>query len=1185
MESWLVLTVSAAYIAVLFAIAWAGDRRGSDAPIAPPNTRRAALFYALTLTVYNTTWSFYGSVGRAAASGFDFLPIYLGPVLLLLFGGAVFAKVIAIAKAQNLTSIADFIAARYGKSQTLAALVTVTALFGLLPYIGLQLKALAASYDVLTGVAQAAGTPPLRDTGLFVTAAMAAFSILFGVRHIHASEHHRGLMLAIGFEAVVKLAAFVAVACTIVYGMAGGIGELWGRAAADPALAPLLVPDFSHPTWVTNTLISVFAFLCLPQMFHVAVVENYERRHVRSAAWLYPGYLAVLSIFMVPIAIVGLTAPGGAAVDPDTYMITLPLAAGYDGIGLLAFIGGLSAGTGMVIVASVALSTMLCNDLVMPVLLRASAVRQERDLSGLLLTVRRIAIAVILGLAYLTYRVVGDSYALTTIGLMSFVAVAQFGPSFFGGLYWRGANRAGALWGLAAGFAVWAYTLLLPAIAQISTAEPALLAEGPFGIAWLRPQALFGLDGLDAISHATLWSLGANLAVFAALSLLARPQGLEVEQATAFVTARGVEGEPPRAWRALTTLADLRALAVRYIGEERGNQAIDAYLHLRGLACANPAEERGRLADVQSVRFTEHLLAGAIGAASARVVMASSLQGKMLSRGAAMAMLDEASEAIRHNRELLQATLESVSQGICVCDEQFRIATWNRRFLELLDLPPDRVRVGTPMVDIVRFIAARGEYSGSDLGLLLLNRAPSVAQWPYVYERRRPDGTVIEVCSTPMPGGGFVSTYTDVTDRHAAAAALREANEGLEQRVRERTLALEQAKAEAERANSSKTRFLAGASHDLLQPLNAARLFSAALCERMEAPAAALDEAARTEERGLAHNAAASLRSVEKLLGGLLDISSLDAGAVRPEPQRFAIQPLLDRLSVEFAALAAQAGLHLTRVGSDAVVHSDPHLLRRILQNFLANAIRYTPRGRILIGCRRRGGRLHIEVHDTGPGIPADRLGEIFQEFRRLHASDGDREKGLGLGLAIVERIARMLGHDIAVRSQPGRGSVFAVAVPLAESQARAPVPPVPVVPRLAPQLDGLLVLCIDNERSILAGMESLLRGWSCRVVAAADEAEAAAGLAGRVPDIAIVDYHLDQGRSGTEALERLARAWPHRVPSLLLSADRSEAVREDARRLGLQVLYKPVKPAALRRFLTGAALQRPAGLGDEQTP
>ncbi len=1157
MPAWLLPTITIGYLLSLFAVAWYGDRRAARDDAIARRGHATALFYAMTMLVYFTTWSFYGSVGRASLRGFDFAAIYVGPALILIFGRRVMHKMITIAKDQNVTSIADFIAARYGKSLVIAAMVTIGAIIAMLPYIALQLRAVATTWDVLTGTQSAHVHPIWGDTALGVTVLMALFSVLFGIRHIHASEHHRGLMLVIAFESVIKLSVFVVVAVFIVFGLADGFGDVANRVLTNPELGHLALPDLTQPSWWANLVLSSIAFLCLPHMFHVTVVENDDPRHITQAAWLLPLYMLVLSLFIVPIAVVGLSRLG-FSVDPDTYVMTLPLSAGRQDLGLLAFIGGLSAATGMVIVAAVALSTMVCNDLVLPILLGRSprGLLPGEDISRLLLLIRRIAVVVILMLSYGTYRLIDRSNGLVTVGLLSFVAVAQFGPAFIGGLFWRQGGRAGAIGGLCAGFAVWAYTLLLPSLFPSGSA-PGWLDSGPLGLGWLMPQALFGLTGLDSVSHATTWSLAANILVYIVLSLWSRPSAIDRAQASIFVTGSLSENDGMGRRGALpVTPEEMEVLAARYLGADRARAAFAEY---RESGVSSTASR------LHAMHFTERLLAGAIGAASARVVLAASLQSDGLSLATAKGMLDEANMAIQFNRNLLAATLENVGQGICVLDRDLRVATWNTRYLELCGLPEGVVRVGTPYMDLVRYNLGRGEYRSEDMGSLLTNLDLSRTRWPYIYERRRPDGTVLEICFTRMPDGGLVGTFTDVTERHRAATQLEEANASLEERVIERTIALTQAKAEADRANQDKTRFLAAASHDLMQPLSAARLFLSALHDRVERPADRLSPDERESERNLVANAAQSLHSVEQLLVTLLDISALDSGAVRPQFREFSIDAIISRLGLEFAEVARSRGLRLRCRPCHAVVRSDPQLLRRILQNFLSNALRYTREGGVLIGCRRRGQDLRIEVWDSGPGIPEAKWGEIFHEFRRLETDDG-QEKGLGLGLAIVERIANKLKHPLTLLSRPGRGSLFAVSVPL--GLASPEILASSEDDRREDPVAGLAVLCIDNEAAILEGLGALLRGWGCRVRTASRYDVALRLASEAAPDAVIVDYHLDGGNTGLELLARLRREWSREIPALLVTADRSEPVRAQAKLQGVDMIYKPARPAALRTWL-----------------
>ncbi len=1160
MQSWLIVAIAAAYVALLFLIAWWGERAR---PTLPP--WMAGVVYCLTLAVYSTAWSFYGSVGRAT-TGLDFLPIYIGPIFVLIFCQPVLRKIILLAKSHNATSIADFIAIRYGRSQPMAALVTVIALVAVLPYIALQLKGVAASFDVLAtlDVGRPRGDLPFwRDSAFAVAVAMAAFAIMFGVRHIHASEHHRGLMLAIAFESIVKLSAFIIVGVYVVWGVLGGSSALFNLATSDPALSNLLKIDLTHPTWASNTLVSILAFLCLPHMFHVAVVENERVENTRHAAWLFSGYLAVFSVFMLPIAVAGLST-FGHAVNPDTFMVSLPLAKGSTGVALLAFIGGLSAATGMVIVAAVALSTMVCNDVAVPALLRGGLLDRGRfggDISKSLLTIRRTTVVAILLLAYTMHRTIDPHYPLTSIGLLSFVAIAQFGPSLLGGLFWRRADRGGAVAGIIAGAALWAYMLLIPSAAALSSLAADFVAHGPFGVAWLKPQALLGGDRLDPISHAAFWSLGVNTLLFVGMSLLKQKNSEACAQAAAFLSAGQVQ--PLRVGRAILRIDDLKMIAARFVGMERGAKAFETFLEQREAAIGSPANT---FVDAEAIRFTETLLAGAIGAASARIVIAAYLEGPTLTRGAAMAMLDEASHVLQVNRKLLDGALESMPQGILVLDDEVCIAAWNPRVIKLLALPPDFLRVGLPFAKIVEYNSRRGEYGADDLKSLIINRDIAIQRWPYSYERKRPDGSVLEVVNDRMPEGGYISTYTDVTERHRAAEALRVARDTLEERVHERTEALELAKADAERANLDKTRFLASASHDLLQPLNAARLFLAALQEG----AGRVDP---DNARSLVDNASAALRSTEQLLNTLLDISSLDSGATPVSETVFPIANLFAQLELEFSAMAKSRNLKLTARPCARYVRSDPQLLRRVLQNLLANALRYTPSGRVLLVGRLRGDRLRIEVWDTGIGIAEEQRDEIFQEFRRLDARTGD-EGGHGLGLAIVHRIANRLEQPIDLCSRPGQGSVFSISVPLAEPPAAARGGE-GEMPLAAASPAPALILCVDNDPVIREGMAALLTRWGYGTVIAPTGEEAMALLGDRRPEVALLDYHLDGAETGLELLDSLRKRWGGDLRALIVTADRSQEIAEAVRSRGCAVLPKPIKPAALRRFLIGAQLRR----------
>jgi Na+/proline symporter/signal transduction histidine kinase len=1169
LEAWVVIAFALGYIGLLFVIASYGDETGRFGR----QRRWRRFIYPLSLAIYCTSWTFFGSVGLASQTGFDFLTIYLGPILVIGGCSPLITRIVRLAKAQNITSIADFIAARYGKAQTVAAAVALIAIIGTIPYIALQLKAVSSSLTTILvhiGPASGAMQPVLGDIALYVAVAMAIFAVLFGTRHIDATEHQDGLMLAIATESLVKLVAFVAVGVFVTFWMFDGPFALFAQALQRPESAAALTREPAPGTLAAMTLLSLFAIVLLPRQFHVTVVENNSEDEIKRASWLFPLYLLLINLFVVPIALAGLLTFTGRQVDSDMFVLALPLAAHSDLLTIVAFVGGLSAATAMVIVESVALAIMVSNDIVVPLVLqrRENLISGRDNVGGLLLMVRRMAIFVILFLAYVYYRLAGDAQ-LAAIGLLSFAAVAQLAPAFFGGLIWRRATARGALAGMTIGIVVWAYTLLLPSFADAGLVDPSLLTQGPWGMTALRPQALLGLD-LPPLAHGVLWTLSLNLLAYVLFSIGRAPAAIERLQADLFVPSPLTPIPPSfRLWRSSVTVEELSSTVARYLGEERTRTSFDSYALTRGISIDAKAE-----ADFQLLRFAEHLLASAIGAASSRLVLSLLLRKRTVSTKAALKLLDDANAAIHYNREILQTALDHVRQGIAVFDKELRLVCWNRQFGEILALPPQLTRVGTSLDHILRFNAERSSSEPETIDAIVRERlARYIANGEPFLERIGDRDLVMEVRANPMPDEGIVTTFTDITPSVKAAEELARANESLERRVRERTEELTRlnnelgrAKAAAEQANISKTRFLAAASHDILQPLNAARLYVTSLVERQ----------AGGNDAQLVGNIDASLDAVEEIFGALLDISRLDSGAMKPEILGFEIDDLLRQLEVEFAPSAKEKGLELRFVPCSLAVQSDRRLLRRLLQNLVSNAIKYTLKGRVLVGCRRRHGHLRIDVHDTGLGIPSSKKTAIFQEFHRLERG-AKVARGLGLGLSIVERIARVLDHQLSLVSAVGRGSQFSVEVPLSATIASSqPQHQAREFDRV--RLSGVTVLCLDNDLAILDGMQSLLGGWGCRVFKAPDLAAAVSILAQAegLPDGLLVDYHLDDG-DGIEAIRQLRRRFGADLAAILITADRSRRVREDARANDIQVLNKPLKPAALRALLTQWRVQRVA--------
>jgi Na+/proline symporter/signal transduction histidine kinase len=1153
-QGWVIVIIAVAYVTLLFVIASLGDRRAA----AKGSGRPRPYIYALSLAIYCTSWTFFGSVGLASERGLEFLAIYIGPVVVFVFAFPLLRRIIKLAKAEKITSIADFLGARYGKSFAVASIATLIATVGAVPYIALQLKAISGSVSLM--VEHYTGAPPsfdpfVSDISLVVAMLLALFAVLFGTRHADATEHQDGLILAVAVESVVKLAAFLAIGLMVTFVLFDGPGDMIAKLAENANVRDAMGYRTSLGTWLVLTVISGFAIVMLPRQFYVMIVENRSEIELRTATWVFPLYLVAINLFVLPIAFAGL-AMVGTRTSSDLYVLSLSLLSGQDILAMAAFIGGLSAATAMVIVASVALSIMISNDLIIPLFVRRllkSEASETEDWSSLILNIRRGSIFLILFVAFLYYRESTSNARLASIGLMSFAAIAQFAPAFFGGLIWRGANARGAALGMVAGIAVWAYTLLFPSLAAPGME---ILAHGPFGIEALRPQALFGTVA-EPLNHGVMWSLSVNLLFFVLGSLSRASVPLERIQASIFVPRDASPMPSLRRFRTAITVNDLKDTIARYLGVERTERSFQTFENTGGLKL-NGNEQ----ASMPVIRFSEQLLASAVGSSSARLILSLLFQRHDSASKDAFRLLDDATEALQHNRDLLQIALDQMEQGITVFDQDFRLTCWNRQYRVLFDLPDEMGQVGVSLDQILRFLAARGDIP-ADSRVATLNRLTTFGS-PWQIELKT-SGRIIELRSNPMPDGGIVATYADISARVKSDLALKSANESLEQRVRSRTAELTrvneelaQAQMLAEEANLGKTRFLAAAGHDILQPLNAARLYCASLIE----------QAGRGAPGEAAANIESSLESVETILGAVLDISRLDAGAMKPAATAFRLDGLLRQIGTDFQPMAAEKNLELVIVPSSLTVETDRNLLRRLIQNLVSNAIKYTRSGCILVGVRRRGELAELQVIDTGIGIPADKLNTVFREFTRL--DEGVREaQGLGLGLSIVDRIARVLRLEIQIDSGRGKGTRFSVILPVAQALEPGLVaeasPPLPAVGALS----GLNVICIDNDGRILEGMRLLLEGWGCNVSIYPGAKPFDRGRpAGDPPDLILADYHLD-GETGLDAIRKLRTLYGSGTPAMLLTADRSNEVRAAADLIDVPVVNKPVKPAALRSMMT----------------
>lgn len=675
LSSSLVITVSFIYLFLLFTVAYFGDKRAESGR----SIISSPWVYALSMAVYCTAWTYFGSVGRAASTGVWFLPIYLGPMLSMILAWIVVRKMIRIAKTYRITSIADFIASRYGKSPLLAGLVTIITVVGIVPYIALQLKAISSGFEVMTTPLGEVAIPPTAwwtDGALYMALVLAGFTIIFGTRHLDSSERHEGMVAAIAMESVVKLVAFLAVGIFVTYGIFNGMSDIFSQASAIPEIKALLTfnqgQPFAYTQWFSLTLLAMLSVIFLPRQFQIMVVENVDEKHLKRAVWVFPLYLLLINIFVLPIALGGLIYFGSAPVSAETFVLSLPLAHGQNMLALFVFIGGLSAVTGMVIVEVIAISTMVCNDLVMPVLLRNTRLgeRSGGDLTKVLLFIRRIAIIAILLLGYLYFYLAGEAYALVSIGLISFAAVAQFAPALLGGMYWKNGTHDGALAGLFLGFLMWIYTLMLPSLAKSGWIPNDFLNSGMFGLAWLKPEQFLGLTGLDNLTHSLFWSLFVNIATYVSVSLFKPPSAQETSQALLFVDVfERTHLSHPIFWQGQAKVTDLFQLTERFMGETKAQLIFTDYAKKVG---ANEVDDIPE--DAALVHFVETQLTGAIGSASARIMIASVVEEEPLELDDVMRILDEASQLRAYSEALVEKSrsLEIATQELKTANEQLK---------------------------------------------------------------------------------------------------------------------------------------------------------------------------------------------------------------------------------------------------------------------------------------------------------------------------------------------------------------------------------------------------------------------------------------------------------------------------------------------------------------------------------
>ena len=1157
MNSWLIIGVLALYITLLFTCAFYGEKHASRL-----STRGRMLLFSLTLGVYCSSWTFYGATGAAVREGIIFLPIYLGPLLFVAIGYDIWRRLGRVRQHHAISSIADFVAARYGKSGPLASLVTILAVIAIIPYLALQLRAIALSAAVI--LEPSAGIASTTNSVLFLTGVLAILAMIFGTRQIANTEQHGGLMLAVAFESFVKLFALLAVACFFIFEAPENLPQI----SSDIQSTFHDVQLFGVPEsfWV-QTLLAALAIICLPRQFHVAVVELRDEKHIRGARRWFAIYLILTTLAIIPIASWALHAAPQYLAIPDVAVLSLPLSYNQDWLTLLAFLGGFSASTGMLLVSSVALSIMLSNDLIMPALWRLNLIsRHDKRLPLVLKFTRRICILAVMLMGFLFFNFFNDIDQLSVFGLLAFSAVAQFAPALIGGLYWRGGSKQGVYAGLLTGFALWSYTLLLPTILRslpeaYQQFSQSFLEQGPLGLNWLRPEALIGFESFDPLTHGVVWALGLNTFLYIWVSRMFRPSVAEQIQAESFFyyETKPLPSQSPSTDVSYShqdvarlKVGDLITLAKRITGEGPTMQAFQQF-------CAQNSVELNENSSANGMwwRFTEQYLAGTIGAASARTLLTTAMVNNGLALGQVANILDQASQWQRFNQNLIMTMIDHMTQGVSVVDENMCLVAWNNQYLKLFDYPKDIVYVGCPIADLIRYNAERGECGPGSVEEHVRKRI----HWMQVgsaheFERIRKDGRVIQMRGNPIEGGGFVTTFADIT-------AFRENEALLEARVQDRTQQLADALSEqqlareqADKANMSKSRFIAAASHDLLQPMHAARLFSTALEQSVQSE----------EDRKTLQQLDRALHGAESMLSALLDIARLEGGTIQPKRQAYPLHDLLSDLELQFKSIAAQRGIKLRVHDAQFWIDTDPQWIRRIIQNFVSNALRYTAKGKVVVGVLRSSNRpnhIRIGVWDTGPGIAEEQRIKLFQEFERCGHTSPWGEQGLGLGLAIVQRMTGLLDYPVHVSSELGKGSCFMIEVPLtaAPKVVAAPVQAVPLKSK------AFKILCLDNDETILEGMSTLLTKWGYQVFKATEPEQAAEMIQQENIQVWLVDQHLNQDKIG---LDFILEHRSSDIPVALITADSDPELPQRLKDLNIVLLKKPLKPASLRSWLSG---------------
>lgn len=1105
------------------------------------------LLYSLSFTVYGSGWIYLGTIENNTKELWSFLPLFIGPILVFIFFHRIFIKILAISHQENITSLAGFLEKRYGNSKLLAIIISIVCIVTFTPYIALQLKALIKLISVTFEYNNDYPNSYVNYITLSILLCLSFLIIVISARQEnHTHNKYKSLLLIATTGAALKIIALISIAILACY--------LFYSTNYQPDITfsfyeiakTLFLQKINFTELVLQTFIIMMVMVCIVYLFQTNITKDQNVKDIQTVRWVFSLYLLVLGICTVPIIVVGNMM--SKDIGNAYWLIALPMHNNSMMLLFIVLLGGFAATIGTTIICCFSLSHIVITHLLL----------NDKSLSltpNKLQNLRWFVIVSILFLAFICYLYISPQATLSEIGWVAFAGIVQLFPAMMGALYWKSVNKLGVIAGLLIGIGFWFYSLFLPLITQphIAIKEDTLLA-------WL--QYLMPIK-VSYITFYTAFTLIINFVACIIFSLLSKKRIAEHWQATKFINQNSYINTSNSF---VIRLEDLVLLVSRFLGDKRSLELFERFAKKQKVEF-----NLENKASSEWIDYTERLLAEKLGGSTARAMVKSAIEGHDMQMEDVLQIVDEASEVLKFNRSLLQGALEHITQGISVIDKSLQLVSWNQSYIDLFDYPEGLIQVGRPIADIIYYNAKRGMCGNEIPEEAVITRLKWLSLGsPHKSEHVFPNGKVIEIIGNPMPSGGFVTSFTDITAFRQAENELLEANELLEERVNDRTRKLSNANNElltaksfAEQANESKTRFLAAVSHDLMQPLNAARLFAASLSQEV-LPATAKE---------LINHLESSLYSAEELISDLLDISRLESGRITPKYETFVLNDLFDTLKVELAPLVPKDIIFKVHPCS-VFIRSDRKLLRRIIQNFLTNAFRYG-KHRVVLGARRINGHIRIDICDQGLGIPKDKQKVIFEEFKRLDSHQTRAEKGLGLGLAIADGFCKLLDYPITVHSILDKGSIFSVTVPIEKH---------PLMLNTT-QLDDALniddvdyadtqtvtVLCVDNEESILIGMKTLLSRWGCIVKTAVDQAGCDEILAeGFKPQLLLIDYHLDDGHTGTQLIkyirEKLNQA---ELPAIIISADNTSEMLEHLNKENLDFIKKPIKPAQLRAIIS----------------